>query len=87
MQYKKGTLYYIESRCRRLGLRYDIENDRFIPDDEDKVEMTKYVMIQVFNGILELAKEASKDVINNAIENSLSNETKTNYKTMKRREK
>lgn len=87
MRYKKGTLYYIESRCRRLGLRYDIENDRFIPDDEDKVEMAKYVMRQVFNGILELAKEASKDAINNAIKNSLSNKTKTNYKTMKRREK
>lgn len=82
MRYKKGTLYYIESTCRRLGTRYDIENDRFIPEDEDKVELISRNFNLFLRGLAkELGTALKKDM---AERDLISKEPKTKYQTMKK---
>lgn len=83
MRYKKGTLYYIESTCRRLGTRYDIENDRFIPEDEDKMGLAKWYIDHFLKA---LAIGLRKDMVerNMVKRNVISKDYKTKYKTKKK---
>lgn len=82
MRYKEGTLYYIESTCRRLGISYDIENDRFIPQYEDEAELMKWYADHFFRGLAKGFASELKKVI--AERNLLTEEHHTNYKTKKR---
>ena len=35
MRYKKDSIFYIDSFCKRTGCRYDIETGKYIPKEED----------------------------------------------------
>lgn len=69
MAYKRDSVFYIRSLCERTGARYDIENQRYIPKNEDEADLINWGMnraLRVFADFLD--SDGGKERINKCLE-------------------
>ena len=81
MAYKRDSVFYIKSLCERTGARYDIENQRYIPKNEDEVDLINYGINRSLRVFAKLFYEnGGKETINKCLERV----HETRYKTRRK---